>query len=625
MLLTMKLKAGRFRLPVQYVKTHGRIFMKFGFNRALLNEIKSMEGSMWHDWQGATYQDLVRPIFKSLKVWSVKDCPRNRFQLDYLQGNNPYAPWENVAYGDLHVDRPLYSHQIELLQHALQTHFCIFAAEMGIGKTLAAIELMERSGFHDWYYIGPKSAIASVRREFRLWKCKVEPEMLSYPALVKRMKFWPEGLKAPRGVIFDESSKVKTPTAQRSQAAQHLADTIREEHGSDGFVILMSGSPAPRSPSDWWSQCEIACPGFLREGNRVKFENRLGIFEDMESSTGATFKKRVTWLDDPDKCAECGEPRDDICHAMIGRAQDDHPFKKSNNEVAALYRRMKGLVIVKFKKDCLDLPEKVYRTVVCKPLPSILRAAKVLVAKTARAAQAIILLRELSDGFQYVQVESGSEGCPVCLGKGKIVCPETDNNIICDCCGGSGTVTRYKREAKRIPCPKDDALKDLLDEHHDVGRLVIYAGFQGSVDRCVQIALGQKWTCLRWDGRGIKMADSDGPIVGIDPLDMFNDTVNYTRVAFIAQPGAAGMGLNLTVSPTIVYYSNDFNAESRIQSEDRIHRPGCLGAQIIDIVHLPTDEMVLKNLKEKRKIQDMTMGELERVLKEEDDDDEFER
>lgn len=77
------------------------------------------------------------------------------------------------------------------------------------------------------------------------------------------------------------------------------------------------------------------------------------------------------------------------------------------------------------------------------------------------------------------------------------------------------------------------------------------------------------------------------------------------------------MGLTLTASPSIVYFSNDFNAESRIQSEDRIHRPGMdvnRGATIYDLIHLPTDRTVLENLKAKRVLQDMTLGALNDVL-----------
>ena len=78
------------------------------------------------------------------------------------------------------------------------------------------------------------------------------------------------------------------------------------------------------------------------------------------------------------------------------------------------------------------------------------------------------------------------------------------------------------------------------------------------------------------------------------------------------------MGITLTASPTICYYSNDFNAESRIQSEDRIHRPGMdvnLGATIIDLIHLPSDLLVLKNLQKKRDLQGLTLGEMKQAIR----------
>jgi hypothetical protein len=70
----------------------------------------------------------------------------------------------------------------------------------------------------------------------------------------------------------------------------------------------------------------------------------------------------------------------------------------------------------------------------------------------------------------------------------------------------------------------------------------------------------------------------------------------------------------LTASDTIVYYSNDFNAESRIQSEDRIHRPGSRGANIVDFLHLPIDQLVLDNLKKKRDLQKMTMNDFDKAI-----------
>ena len=56
------------------------------------------------------------------------------------------------------------------------------------------------------------------------------------------------------------------------------------------------------------------------------------------------------------------------------------PFKPSKNEVAYLHERLKGLVTIKHKKDCLDLPDKRYRKIICKPTASLCRVAESIVA-----------------------------------------------------------------------------------------------------------------------------------------------------------------------------------------------------------------------------------------------------
>jgi hypothetical protein len=89
--------------------------------------------------------------------------------------------------------------------------------------------------------------------------------------------------------------------------------------------------------------------------------------------------------------------------------------------------------------------------------------------------------------------------------------------------------------------------------------------------------------------------------------------MNHPRVAFDANPESGGMSLTLVEARTAVYWSNSWKPEYRIQSEDRIHRIGMdlnLGCLIVDLIHLPTDERVLDVIRENRKLELMTMGEL---------------
>ncbi len=607
----VKLRAGRYRVPVTLIYDgKGRIDVKFKYNKILIAEIKSMEGAKYHG-----FEDPPR------KFWSIKDSHRNAFQLAYLQGHDPYARFD-VEIVEHNYQRPLYDHQCEFADFILTMRQGIIAGEMGTGKTLAAIEVMERSGFpgSEWFYIAPKSGLKAVQRELRIWKSKVYPTFMTYEGLTKLMKNWEDGTKAPRGIFFDESARAKNPTAQRSQAAKMLADGIRDDWGNDGYIVLMSGAPAPKSPADWWHQCEIACPGYLKEGDQMKFKRRLAVIVNKASdSAGGVYPSLETWRDDEKKCEICGKYADDDMHKvdtesiMLDASLKRHTFKASKNEVSYLYERMKGLVMVRFKKDCLDLPDKQYRTIHLEPSQKIINIARSLISRSTTVIGGITLVRELSDGFLYQNEACGEEVCKMCNGTRKIPDPLLANCWTpCDGCGGSGTKTKYKRVAEQVECPKEGAIRDLLDELNDVGRIVIFAGFTGSVDRCVDICQACDWETIRVDGRGWNCRLSG------DPLDIFQDKLTeHPRVAFVGHPEAGGIGLTLTASPMIVYYSNDFKFENRVQSEDRIHRPGMdlnRGATIVDLIHLPTDQLVLDNLQKKRRLQALTMGVLKSAL-----------
>jgi hypothetical protein len=180
----------------------------------------------------------------------------------------------------------------------------------------------------------------------------------------------------------------------------------------------------------------------------------------------------------------------------------------------------------------------------------------------------------------------------------------------------------YARSIKEVDSPKDQIYIDLLDEYEDIGRFIVWGGFTGTVDRLCKIAREQGWATLRVDGRGHEGRSSTGE--NIDPTRLFdamdsshknyNELLEtYPKVAYVGQPKAGGIAVTLTASPVALYYSNDFSGEARMQSEDRPHRAGMdlnRGLRIIDLIHLPTDQLVLNNLKLKKDLQKMSMGEL---------------
>jgi len=80
---------------------------------------------------------------------------------------------------------------------------------------------------------------------------------------------------------------------------------------------------------------------------------------------------------------------------------------------------------------------------------------------------------------------------------------------------------------------------------------------------------------------------------------------------FVSNAQTGGRGITLTAASNVIYYSNDFNLESRKQSEDRCHRIGQHKPVLyVDLVCPNTvDVHIVKSLLQKDKIATKTLGE----------------
>jgi SNF2 family DNA or RNA helicase len=608
----------------------------------------SLSGAKWHGFEEP-------PV----KQWSFHYNEHTMFQLLRLARKNPYKRFDDamkvaaIKAKQLKFKHPLKVHQAEGVALFLDTHRVIWGYEMGLGKSLMAIESMEhvRPPYAIW--VAPNSALISAQLEYKRWGCTVPCKFMTYEGLKKFVANFSSGDPAPFMIFADEGQKIKTWTSQRSQSFRHLTKAMREEHGDDCFIAVMSGTPAPRTPVDWYALCEAVQPGFLREGDHYKFKERLALVrqQDRSEQGGGVYPEIVTWRDNSLKCKVCGQLEDSYEHTEHNISR--HNYESSINEVELLYKRMHGLVIVRSKKDCTDLPDKIYQVIKCKPSRQTLELARLISQTTPTAIQTLTRLRELSDGFQYTEKVDGKETCPTCSGLKQVkqhtyIGPEKTfdfirtlepDNIIyvddpqdyiidpadhphlfeervteCYRCMGAGEVDRIVRDEHILSTAKDKALRDLLEEHDDIGRIVIYAGFTASVNKIVKLCMSEKWDVIRLDGSGW-FSTLEGGAESL--IQQFQDKNSDKRIAFIGNQGAASTGMTLTASSTIVYYSNTFNGEDRSQSEDRIHRIGMdvnRGARIIDLLQLPTDELVLENIKRKRDLERMSLGQLKKEL-----------
>ena len=86
-----------------------------------------------------------------------------------------------------------------------------------------------------------------------------------------------------------------------------------------------------------------------------------------------------------------------------------------------------------------------------------------------------------------------------------------------------------------------------------------------------------------------------------------DDEVKY----FVGTPATGGYGITLTAASNMIYYSNGYDLEKRLQSQDRIHRIGQKKpVTYIDLIAEDTvDNKIVKALRKKINIASEVMGE----------------
>lgn len=156
----------------------------------------------------------------------------------------------------------------------------------------------------------------------------------------------------------------------------------------------------------------------------------------------------------------------------------------------------------------------------------------------------------------------------------------------------------------RLPNPRLDALKDILEQRE--GKAIIWCRFNEDV-RTVVNCLGDD--AVHYYGNTEQRDRERGKNEFLDP---------QSRIRYlVASPEAAGTGLNLQgICRTNIYYSNSFNSLARWQSEGRTWRDGTSGTvTYFDLIAEGSpDKKILKNLKDKKSISDMTLDDFRKML-----------
>jgi SNF2 family DNA or RNA helicase len=261
---------------------------------------------------------------------------------------------------------------------------------------------------------------------------------------------------------------------------------------------------------------------------------------------------------------------------LVERRMATHTFKQivGYRRLDELQKRLDNFSFRVTKEECLDLPDKVY---------------------TRREVEMTAEQRKAYDQMKLMALSVIDQG---------IV---STNNALTQlmrlhqiCCGH---VKLDDGSEVDFPNNRIDELLAALEEVD--GKVIIWANYRKDIERIknrLQHDYGMTAVASYY---GDTEAEERQEIV-----TRFQDPADSLRF-FVGNPRTGGYGLTLTAAKTVIYYSNNFDLEVRLQSEDRAHRIGQTSkVTYIDLITPGTvDEHIVKALRNKINIASAVLGE----------------
>jgi SNF2 family DNA or RNA helicase len=226
------------------------------------------------------------------------------------------------------------------------------------------------------------------------------------------------------------------------------------------------------------------------------------------------------------------------------------------------------------KEECLDLPDKLY--------------TKREVELTPEQAKAYNQMKLMALAQFREGMTSTVNALTQIMRLHQIVC---------------GHIKLDSGEIISLPNKRLEELFSIIEEFD--GKMIIWANYRHDIET-IKIALqkefGMNAVATYY---GDTEADDRQTIV-----DKFQDPNSELRF-FVGNPRTGGYGLTLTAANVMVYYSNSFDLEVRLQSEDRAHRIGqTKNVTYIDLIAPGTvDEKIVQALRSKIDIASQVLGE----------------
>lgn len=334
----------------------------------------------------------------------------------------------------------------------------------------------------------------------------------------------------PAMIVGDESQRIKTHNALTTKAAMRLARQSK-------YRRILSGTPSTGSPFDYWSQMMFLQPQILGGITYRAFCAKHAEMVDDGDYVYAAIKRQIrakvkrSYPDKPDEWID--EMVTKRAPQMVRKDRDGSPMYRQLDELRAVIDSVSFRVT---KDDCLDLPAKIYTQTYFDLTPQQLRVYNELKYK-------LRLLFEDETILPLIKLTAMQKMAQVC--SGYFITPDSG-------------VQRIEGAN-----PKMDLLKEHLEDLG--GKSAIIWGLLRQELRDISKACKEL---------GIVAVEYHGSITDKDKEHAINSFQDGSSRVFIGQQQSGGVGLTLTAAQSVFYYSNSFNLEHRLQSEDRAHRIG---------------------------------------------------
>ena len=335
-------------------------------------------------------------------------------------------------------------------------------------------------------------------------------------------------------MVIDESTRIKTPDSARTKNIMRIGDMA-------AYKRILSGLPVTNSPFDIYAQYTFLDKNIFGQS----FFAFKHTFAEILPATDQLVRQIM---------AKSGSR---FAPCLVAKDDQGRPKYKNLDKLKELIAHLTYRVT---KKECLDLPDKIYQTVEYDLEPAQQKLytemktkarAQLLDGNVTVQHKMLLLMRLQQILSGYLPLDDGGE-------------------------------------QQLFSMPEDNPrMKALLDVLEDIdSSVVIWCRFQREVEQIERLLAGR---CVTYYGLTKNREESE--------LLFCTGQVQY----LVGTPATGGIGLNFTHSDTVIYYSNDFDLEHRLQSEDRNHRIGQKNKVVYIEIHgrNTIDQYITKKLRNK--------------------------